>query len=354
MKNTHIVLGLMSGTSLDGLDVAFCRFRFDGRWHFEIEKAETFNYTDEWRQRLQALPFSSAHELALADVAYGRLLGEVSQQFLERYNLRPELIASHGHTVFHEPERHLSLQIGDGAAIHALTGLPVVSNFRSLDVHLGGQGAPLVPIGDKLLFAEYEYLLNLGGIANISFERNGERVAFDICPCNLLLNRLAQEVDRPYDEDGRIASSGMVKAELLDKLEEDAYLRQAPPKSLDKTAVEGQFFPLLLESGFAENDRLATVVEHIAIQVGNSLGPGSKGKKMLVTGGGAFNRFLIDRLRTHCEAEVVVPEKSLVEFKEALVFAFLGLLRIQQQENVLSSCTGASRNSLSGALWGKR
>jgi anhydro-N-acetylmuramic acid kinase len=341
----------MSGTSLDGLDIASCVFiRRGEQWQYQIEEAECVSYSDDWMRRLNEAPCLNGYEITLLDTEYGFFIGGQVKEFCQRYNLQPDLISSHGHTVFHDPAQHISLQIGKGAAISAVTGLPAVSDFRSLDVSAGGQGAPLVPVADKLLFSEYGFCLNLGGIANISYDEGEKRIAYDISPCNLILNRLAEQAGKKYDEGGALARSGKIDENLLDQLNAWAYYRAAPPKSLDKEALLKEWLPILEANAATVPDKLATVTEHIAQMIGIALKKSSG--RVLVTGGGAFNAFLIERIKQHCKAEVIVPDENIVAYKEALAFAFLGLLRVLNEPNCLKSVTGARENIVGGALYG--
>ena len=356
-----IILGLMSGTSLDGIDLALCDISENG---YKVLAAETVPYYEEWRQRLATLENASAYEYALANVELGHLFGRTINRFLEGKE-RPEAIASHGHTIFHQPQLQLTTQIGDGDAIAAETGLPVVSNFRTLDVALGGQGAPLVPIGDELLFGEYDACLNLGGIANISFryEVGGrryevERVAFDVCPCNMALNRLATILGYPYDEGGTNARSGEVHTCLLHDLDALDYYTQDGPKSLGKEWFVGQFWPLVKEflgvvpSQSHVRDALATVTSHIAIQIARVV-ERQQIKTLLVTGGGAWNSYLLEIMGKYCpETQITVPDPLIVNYKEALIFALLGYLRLTEKVNTLASVTGAKCDSIGGNISG--
>ena len=234
---SYNVIGLMSGTSLDGVDIAFCKFVYNEGWDYEIIDATTIKYPEDWEKRLYNLPESQAETLALTDIEFGQYLGKIVNDYISKNNFSVDFISSHGHTVYHQPEKRLTLQIGDGPSIFAVTGLPVIYDFRSLDVALGGQGAPLVPIGDKLLFNEYYYCLNLGGIANISFEDKGRRIAFDICPVNQVINYLASECGKSFDDKGTIASKGRLNLRLLNMLNDLEYYSQLPPKSLGKEWV---------------------------------------------------------------------------------------------------------------------
>lgn len=349
-----VILGLMSGTSLDGIDLALCDISEHG---YKIMAAKTVPYLAEWKQRLSALEKATAYEYALANVELGHLFGRTINRFLEGKE-RPEAIASHGHTIFHQPQLQLTTQIGDGDAIAAETGLPVVSNFRNLDVALGGQGAPLVPIGDEMLFGKYDACLNLGGIANISYRQNGMRVAYDICPCNMALNRLAAILGHPYDDGGTNARSGEVHTCLLHDLDALDYYALEGPKSLGKEWLVDQFWPLV--KGFLgvapslshTRDALATVTSHIAIQIARVV-ERQQIKTLLVTGGGAWNSYLLEIMGKYCpETQITVPDPLIVNYKEALIFALLGYLRLTEKVNTLASVTGAKCDSIGGNISG--
>ncbi len=340
----------MSGTSLDGFDMAYCVFREDeGRWSYEILAAETFPYPEAWKERWRGLENASAIEFVQADVDTGHYFGEITHKFHQRHDLKPDFIASHGQTIFHQPDNRVTAQIGRGAAIAAETGLPVVCDFRTVDVALGGQGAPLVPIGDQLLFREYDYCLNLGGFGNISFIQENQRIAFDCCPVNIVLNHLAERAGKPFDEGGIMASEGNILDDLLKKLEQLPYYLQKPPKSLGKEWVKENVFPLL-NPALSLTDLLRTYTEHIASQVARCT-EFHPGEKMLVTGGGAFNSFLTGLISEKCPAEIVIPDPATINFKEALVFAFLGVLRWRNEINCLTSVTGALKDHCGGAIY---
>ncbi|MEI7661316.1 MAG: anhydro-N-acetylmuramic acid kinase [Bacteroidota bacterium] len=343
------VIGLMSGTSLDGLDIAFCSFSpGDDRWSFSIECAETIPYPDHWKHILSTLESASALDFVTADIEYGHLLGSLTRGFIERHNIRPGFIASHGHTIFHQPDKRLTCQIGRGSAIAAETGLQVVYDFRSLDVALGGQGAPLVPAGDRLLFGDFGYCLNLGGFANISYDKGDSRIAYDICPANIVLNHLASGTGHEYDEGGRLAETGKVNPRLLGKLNALPYYNQPFPKSLGKEWVLEHIHPLLKSRELPVNDLLATFSEHVALQVSKAVQ--ERDSKMLITGGGAFNSHLVNRIRQHAGSEIIIPDDLTINFKEALVFAFLGVLRMRNEINCLKSVTGARAGSSGGSI----
>lgn len=355
-STTYEIVGMMSGTSLDGLDIACCRFSNKGiSWNYKILQAETIPYPVKWEERLRALNANTpALELTMAHVELGHWMGRQLKGFVERYHLNPSYAASHGHTVFHQPEKQMTLQIGDPAAIAVESGLPCIADFRSGDVALGGQGAPLVPIGDMLLFSEYDGCLNIGGISNISFRRKvGEKrlMAFDVAPANMVLNFLARREGLPYDRDGEMAASGKVLPELLEKLESLPYYRQPAPKSLGKEWVEQCFLPLLQLEETATADMLATVTLHIARQIAEVCNKNGL-RSVLLSGGGAKNRYLRLCLQKSApQCRFIMPSEEVVDYKEALVFAFLGLLRLQESDNCLRDVTGALRNHCGGAIY---
>ncbi|SFC53121.1 anhydro-N-acetylmuramic acid kinase [Flexibacter flexilis DSM 6793] len=350
----------MSGTSLDGLDIAFCQFSETNSQRFEILYAQTAPYSAAWQARLKALPQSDAFTFALTDREFGAYLGQAIKRFCQKYEVKPQFVASHGHTIFHQPAKALTVQIGHGAAIAAACGLPVVCDFRSLDVALGGQGAPLVPIGDALLFGQYTFCLNLGGIANISFQQHStnKRIAFDICPVNMVLNAWAERLGKAYDKDGLWAAEGQVNADLLAKLNALDFYKKSYPKSLGREWVETTVLPLLEAANLSEKDILATCSAHIAEQIAAVIKaadvlPTTSPKTVLVTGGGTFNKHLISQLQEKLTdtAQVIVPNEKLINYKEALIFAFLGKLRAEEKVNCLRSVTGASADNIGGAVY---
>jgi anhydro-N-acetylmuramic acid kinase len=356
-------IGLMSGSSLDGLDIAFAELQEQaGKWTYEIVQAACYPYSEEWINKLKNAINLSAKEYQLLHADYGHYTGKQINKFIDEYQLhyKVAVIGSHGHTTFHMPERKMTAQLGDGAAIAAETKLPVVTDLRALDIAFGGQGAPIVPIGEKLLLGDYNFFLNLGGIANISHNNPDNYTAFDICPANRVLNMLVNELGKEYDDGGQIAASGTVNEALLEKLNALEYYKQPYPKSLANDFGTDIVYPIVKQSGLEVKDAIRTFVEHIVLQIGvaiNTLGnlkPQTSNLKLLATGGGAFNTFLIQRLSDvlkDLNIEVIVPDNKLVNFKEALIMAFIGVLRWRQEYNVLSSVTGASRASIGGALW---
>ena len=351
MIKNYNVIGLMSGTSLDGLDIAYCSFCIDDsdKWAFKIIHAETIKYDKIWIQKLSTTENSTALEISLLNVKFGDYLGHQTKNFIYKYNLQPDFIASHGHTIFHQPDKGLTLQIGSGAAIMAATSCKVINDFRTLDVALGGQGAPLVPIGDRLLFNKYDFCINLGGFANISFEDKNQRIAFDICPANIVFNYLTQQLGLLYDDKGKMASEGQLNEELFNKLELLSYYHQNYPKSLGKEWVLKEFIPILNSFNISIKDKLRTVSQHISSQLKNAL-LSKPGAKVFVTGGAAYNTFLINTLKLNSDYNIIIPEREIIDFKEALIFAFLGVLRMRGEVNCLQSVTGASRDSCGGFI----
>jgi len=357
------VIGVMSGSSLDGLDLAFVEIEeLGGQWQYNLIKADCYPYPTDWQTKLSQAPKMAAVDFVKLDAEYGKYTGDQINQFIEANQLEYKvgLIASHGHTVFHVPGSH-SIQIGAGAAIAARTALPVVSDLRSLDVALGGQGAPIVPMGEKLLFSSHRYFLNIGGIANISFNGDAFYDAFDVCPANRVLNLLANVVGKEFDENGQMASAGRINEILLDQLNAKEFYSQDYPKSLANEFGTEDILPLINSFALDPADALATYVEHVAIQVAAAVERISikrtvdpTREKLLVTGGGALNEYLISRLEKHlspCAMEIDVPDQATVLYKEALVMALLGVLRWREEETVIQTVTGASRATVGGALW---
>jgi len=354
------VIGLMSGSSLDGLDIAFVELQEKGgNWNYEILSVTCKEYESKWITKLKSATDLSAKDYQLLDVEYGKYLGEKVNEFIEEKNLQHKinLIASHGHTTFHFPKKKMTHQLGQGAAIAAETKLPVVSDLRALDIAFGGQGAPIVPLGEKLLFPDHHFFLNIGGIANISVNTENEIIAFDICPANRVLNMLALEKNQDYDKDGKMASAGTIHNDLLEKLNALDYYSLPYPKSLSNSYGIETVYPLIKEFNLKTEDSLCTYVEHISVQIKNSLQAffsNSEVQKLMVTGGGAFNTYLVERLTKNLEEinfEIYIPEEKVVKYKEALIMALLGILRWREQYTVLASVTGASQNSIGGALW---
>jgi len=345
----------MSGTSLDGLDIAYCVFKKDNDgWRFSVEKAITTKYPSSWLQKLSNAHLLPAVELAALDVEYGKLLGDLCLRFIRKHKITADFIASHGHTVFHRPKRRFTYQLGNGNALHASAGLPVIYDFRSLDVARGGEGAPLVPAGDEILFSDYDVCLNLGGIANLSRNEKGKRIAFDICFANMGLNYLAGQLNKPYDHNGDAASAGEINPAMLRDLR-NAYKRfKFKRPSLGRELFEQTFKPILDTKKITIYDKLRTLTESTAEEIVEAFQLTKKPVNVLCTGGGAFNSFLISTIldKSEDKAALVLPDDEIIKFKEAIVFAFLGVLRKRNEVNCLKNVTGASSDSSAGLIIG--
>lgn len=355
-QSSYIVIGLMSGTSGDGLDIALCEFNKDSSWSFRILEAETYPFPTFLELDLMGSHTLSALDLSILDVSFGKWMGEQVNLFRKKYPCTLDAICSHGHTVYHQPEKGLSLQIGNGWALYQQTGIKVINDFRMLDVQLGGQGAPLVPIGDELLFPEMDFCINLGGIANISMNWEGKRIAFDICPFNLLLNPQAKRLGADYDDKGKWAREGKINQNLLHNLNSVSFYHKTKAKSLGRENLEQDFIPLISSSQASEKDILATLIAHYAYQISSVIQSFSNNPKpkVLLTGGGAYNTFFVQSLQNQVNGAITIPKTApqIIEFKEALIFGFLGVLRLREENNCLSSVTGASRDSSGGVIFG--
>ena len=346
-NNDRYIIGIMSGTSLDGLDIALCHFtKHDKNQNFNLLAAKTIEYDNDWKEKLSSVHNYSALEYFKLNQQFGAFIGTQINLFLSETNLKANYIASHGHTVFHQPYLGFTTQMGCGATIAASTGLTTICDFRSLDVALKGQGAPLVPIGDRDLFNQYESCLNIGGIANISFTKNTYTEAFDICIANMALNYLAEEKGKKYDDGGKLASSGKINQQLL-----NIFLsKQTQQKSLGREWFETNILPELISTTISTEDKLATCAEYTAIQIADCLNKNNL-SSVLVTGGGAFNSFLINRLKKHYSGKVEIPSNDIVQFKEAIIFAYLGFLRINNEANCLSSVTKSIKDNIGGCIY---
>ena len=351
-KHNYNVIGVMSGTSLDGVDLAHINFEIkNGKWSYQIFECDTISYSNEMISKLKNGIHLSSIELSELNIEYTNLLGNIISEFIAKNDISSlDAVSSHGHTILHQPQNGFTLQIGNLPEIAKITNQKVVCNFRVQDVLFGGQGAPLVPIGDKILFSEFDYCLNLGGFSNISFEENKERIAFDISPVNTVLNFYANELGFPYDDAGNFARSGNINQGLLKQLNELEFYTLTYPKSLGMEFVNTKIFPLMDLYPIDVKDKLRTFVDHIAIQIAKIC---SKPKsKLFITGGGVYNQFLIERLRNYLPTtDVVIPDDKTIQFKEALIFGFLGVLRLRDEINVLSSVTGASKNHSTGVVF---
>lgn len=343
LKNIEII-GLMSGTSLDGLDIAHVEFDFSAKLPtFELLHSETLPYSDEILAKLNVAKTFSVPEMLMLDKEIGRFYALKVLDFIKKYKIDSKTIsaiASHGQTIFHQPKNGFTQQIGCGTTLAFLSGIPVINDFRSLDVVAGGQGAPLVPIGDFQLFSEQaDAFLNIGGFVNISFKKGDEITAFDICPGNLPLNKFAETLGLKYDKNGEIAKNGQLDDSLLIELNNINYYSLAAPKSLGTEWLEKQFSPLIPKE-LSPDKKLRTITEHIAIQISAVLND-QQLKSVFITGGGAHNNFLIECLKQHFSGNITVPESKLIDFKEAIVFAFLGARYLRNEATTVSSVTGA-------------
>ncbi|MBM6498579.1 anhydro-N-acetylmuramic acid kinase [Flavobacterium macrobrachii] len=351
-KESYNVLGIMSGTSLDGIDLAHINFTIkNNRWSFTLYETETIAYNCNWLNKLKTAVDFSANELTKLNEDYTLLLGNTIKSFIKKNKITNlDAVCSHGHTILHQPQNGYTLQIGNLPEIAEIIGVTVVCDFRVQDVKLGGQGAPLVPIGDRILFSEYDYCLNLGGFSNISFEQNGKRIAFDISPVNTVLNFYANKLGLAYDDKGTIARSGESDLNLMEELDALAYYQKPFPKSLGFEFVKTVVLPLMESYDISIEDKMHTFVKHIAKQTAFAL-PERNGK-MLITGGGTYNDFLLESMQNYLpEMSLVVPDAKTLEYKEALIFALLGILKLRKEVNVLSSVTGAKKDHSSGKIY---
>ena len=351
MKDHYRVTGLMSGSSMDGVDLACCDFIWDGeQWDYHMIEAETYPYDNDLLRRLANACNLEQSEIHKLDLELGNYYADLLNTFHRKTDLLPDFISSHGHTILHDPSRGITFQAGNGRIMAEKTNITVINNFRTEDVAQGGQGAPLVPLGDRLLFKQYEGCLNLGGFANISFEdSNGKLIAYDLCPANMALNSVALLEGLDYDMNGEMASKGQPDKGVLEQLNSLDYYAADPPKSLGREWFLDQFYPLATKSGLDNFDLMSTVLEHIAQQISFGIDKAGIGS-VLVTGGGALNRTLIERLGYHTKASLVIPEKRLIHFKEALIFALLGVLKIRGEINCLASVTGGRKDISAGTI----
>jgi anhydro-N-acetylmuramic acid kinase len=351
-KEKYTTIGVMSGTSLDGVDLAHIVFTVkNNKWEFEILESETISYPNDWLNKLKiAVDFSEA-QLEKLNQDYTQLLATIISSFIEKYDIKNlDAVCSHGHTILHQPQNGFTLQIGNLPKIATLINQTVVCDFRVQDVQLGGQGAPLVPIGDRILFSEYDYCMNLGGFSNVSFEQNKERIAFDISAVNTVLNFYANQLGFDYDDRGSISRNGICNDDLLNELNALDFYQKKYPKSLGYEFVKETILPLIESYTIPLEDKLNTFTEHVALQIALAL-PNKNGS-LFITGGGAYNDFLIERIQYHLpEMKIIIPSAKILEFKEALIFALLGVLKLRGEINVLSSVTGAKSDHSSGMIY---
>ena len=351
IKNEYKVIGVMSGTSLDGIDLAYITFTFNSVWAFKIETAQTVAYAEKWLSVLKDLVSFSSEELQDIDNHYTLYLSNVIQDFIDANQIQSiDVICSHGHTALHQPKKGLTYQIGNKELLATQLNHTIVCDFRVQDVKLGGQGAPLVPIGDKLLFSDYDFCLNLGGFANISTEINNNRIAYDICPVNIVLNHYVKQLGFDYDDEGQIASIGEINSELFDELNSLPFYQKMYPKSLGLEWVNECVIPVIDNYNLDVKDTLRTFVEHISYQISKEINK-KDSATVLVTGGGAFNIFLMKRIKGLSKNKIVTPSKEIIEYKEALIFGLLGVLKLRNETNCLSSVTGAKIDHSSGVIF---
>lgn len=351
-NKNYKVIGVMSGTSLDGIDLAAVEFSvLDHKWSFKILEKETISYTENWVNQLKEAVAFSEEKLTQLNENYTLLLGGIIKDFINKFHLEDiDAVCSHGHTILHQPQNGFTLQIGNLPNIAKIVGTKVVCDFRVQDVQLGGQGAPLVPIGDRILFSEYDYCLNLGGFSNVSFEEKNNRIAFDISPVNTVLNFYANKLGLDYDNKGEISRSGNLNSDLLNELNALEYYSKPFPKSLGFEFVKEIVLPLIEKYSIAIEDKMHTFTEHIALQTAKALP--SKNGKLLVTGGGAYNTFLMERMQFHLPTmKIIIPDAEILEFKEALIFALLGVLKLRNEINVLASVTGSKQDHSTGIIY---
>jgi anhydro-N-acetylmuramic acid kinase len=351
-KQNYNVIGVMSGTSLDGVDLTHIKFEIkNNKWSYEIDECDTISYSTGMISKLKSGINFSTNELSDLNIEYTNLLGNIISDFITKNNISNiDAVCSHGHTILHQPQNGFTFQIGNLPEIAKIIQQKVVCDFRVQDVKFGGQGAPLVPIGDEILFSEFDYCLNLGGFSNISFEENNQRIAFDISPVNTVLNFYANTFGLEYDDKGEISASGNLNTELLYELNQLEFYSKSFPKSLGFEFVKETVLPILESYSISTEDKMRTFTEHIAIQIGKILK--SKSGKLLVSGGGVYNDFLIGRMKAHLpKIEIIIPDEKTIKFKEALIFALLGVLKLRNEINVLASVTGAKQDHSSGEIY---
>jgi anhydro-N-acetylmuramic acid kinase len=351
-KDYYNVIGVMSGTSLDGVDLAHIQFEIkNNKWAFKILECETISYDSNWISILKTAVDYTKIKLDELNKNYTQLLASIITNFINKHALKNlDAVCSHGHTILHQPQNGFTLQIGNLPEIAKLTQQTIVCDFRVQDVQLGGQGAPLVPIGDRILFSEYDYCMNLGGFSNVSFEENNQRIAFDISPVNTVLNFYANQLGLDYDDKGQISRTGNCNLNLLNELNNLDFYQKKHPKSLGFEFVKEIVLPIIEKYSIPIEDKLNTFSEHIAQQIALAL-PNKEGS-LLTTGGGAYNEFLIEKIQSYLpEMKIIIPSKKILEFKEALIFALLGVLKLRDEINTLQSVTGANQDHSSGVVF---
>ena len=341
----------MSGTSLDGLDICFVSFKKSNYSKYNIINSKTYSYNEKWIEKLKKSIFLNKQELKKIDIEYGTLISNYLKEFISEFSIdKIDLISSHGHTVFHEPNKGKTLQIGDGKTINKIVKTDVVCDFRTQDVEYKGQGAPLVPIGDLDLFSNYKFCLNLGGFSNVSIKDNNKIKAFDICPVNTVLNHYSKKMGYTFDQDGVLSKKGTVNLDLLNQLNQMSFYNKLGPKSLGIEFVKSKVIPLIDSHILNPKDILRTYIEHISDQISKSIGSYFN-DRILVSGGGTYNNTLIDSIKTKVKSKVIIPDSQIIDYKEALIFAYMGLLKSKEKINCLKSVTGAIKDHSSGKIF---
>ena len=340
----------MSGTSLDGIDMTYVNFQKNKFWEYKILFAKTFKYDDLWKNKLECSQDLNRNKLKILNEEYTKFLAYKINKFIEENSIKEiDFIGSHGHTIFHKPSAGYTFQIGNIQNLANYVGKTIICDFRIGDVMLGGQGAPLVPIGDLLLFKNHDTCLNLGGFANISIKKNNKIIAYDICAVNTVFNFLSKKIKLEFDNEGSNARKGKFIKDLYDKLENLKYYSLNPPKSLGIEWVKSKIFPLLEHfSSFSVYDLMHTYLVHISKEIAKNL---NQSNSVLITGGGAYNSFLIEQIRKYTNAELILPERLLIEYKEAIIFGFLGVLKFRNEINCLRSVTGSKKDHSSGKIF---
>jgi anhydro-N-acetylmuramic acid kinase len=347
---SYYVIGLMSGTSLDGVDICYVKFKYNDNWSFKMKRCGTIKYDKYWYKKLSTAYLKDDKEIQNINIEYSIFLSEIVNDFIKKNKIKKiDFVSSHGHTIFHQPERAYTLQIGNLINLKKLIKIPLICDFRIDDIKLNGQGAPLVPIGDLLLFNKYTYCLNLGGFSNITLKKNKSILAFDICAVNVVLNKYSRQLGLAYDVDGDLAKLGKINQNLLNELNNISYYTNTPPKSLGIEWVNKNIFPIIDKYKLKTKDILRTYTEHISVQIKESID--CNNSNILVTGGGAKNKFLLSLIFKKLKNKIIIPSDELIDFKEALIFAFLGVLKFRNENNCLSSVTGASRDHSSGVIF---
>lgn len=353
------VIGVTSGTSLAGLDLVFVALtEVRGKWTYEIKAAERLAYTPEWEEKLGSAANLPARDYLLLNSEYGHYTGHAVKQFISQHQLDHQVhfITAHGHTVFHVPGQKMTAQLGDGAAIAAVTGLPVISDLRAMDVALGGKGAPILPIAEQLLFPDYRYRVNLGENATIAIQKDEQFLAFDICPCNYILDTLAETLGRAYDDEGKLAAGGVTDQPLLGALNGLAFYNEKYPRTLASKFGTGIVMPMIQQHQLSTQGKLNTYTHHIAAQIEKvvkDLLPQEEdtSRSLLLTGGGTANTYLVKVIEEVLQPLNITVTTQNEPFRNALMIALLGALRWRQEPNALASVTGAEKDSVGGALW---